>query len=203
MTEKVVQLVGEESAKFSGMPGERIGDDIRRLRKVRKLTLNNLSDKTGMSVGHLSQVERNISSPTVKAMFDISHALGVNVSWFFHGDERKEEENRYIIRADKRRRLSFESGITDYQLNTEAVANLEVLLSTFDPGSSSGEEAYEHEGEECGIILSGEFELQIDGDLYLLNEGDSFSFPCKLKHSYRNPGDTETTVMWCVTPPTY
>lgn len=204
MVEKVVKLDGKSAANMDGAKGDRIGEDIRRLRKARKMTLNELSDKAGISVGYLSQIERNISSPTVKAMFDISHALGVNVGWFFHSNEdQQQEESRYIVRSDKRLKLRFESGITDYLLNTKAVGDLEVLLSTFAPGSSSGEEAYQHEGEECGIILAGKFELWIEEKSYLLNEGDSFSFPSTLKHSYRNPGDTETKVMWCITPPTY
>ena len=66
-----------------------VGNEIRKLRKVRKLTLSGLGERTGLSVGYLSQIERNLSSPTVKALFDISHALGVSINWFFHEVTRR------------------------------------------------------------------------------------------------------------------
>lgn len=203
--DKVVTLAnaGTNDSDAFGTKGL-VGNDIRRLRKTRKMTLSDLSKKTDLSVGYLSQIERNLSSPTLKAMFDISHALDVNIGWFFHEEDgQKREESLYIVRADKRRNLRYESGITDNLLNTKAVSNLEVLYCTFEPGSTSGEEYYNHEGEECGVILSGQLELWIDDKVYLLNEGDSFSFPSTMNHRYRNPGEEMTHVVWSITPPSY
>lgn len=181
-----------------------VGAEIRRLRKLRKLTLEALGQATGLSVGYLSQVERNKSSPTVKAMFDISHALGVTINWFFHeGGKGERGEDRFVVRAGRRRSIRYDSGIVDELLNTQAVKSFEFLMSSFPPKSTVQEEPYSHEGEECGVVIAGRLRIQIDGIEYDLGEGDSFSFPSTLKHSYFNPGSQETRVIWCTSPPTY
>ncbi|MEM1111498.1 MAG: cupin domain-containing protein [Pseudomonadota bacterium] len=181
-----------------------LGAEIRRLRKIRKKTLTQLSEATGLSVGYLSQVERDRSSPTVKAMFDISHALGVTINWFFNAvDTEKGAAERFVVRANRRATIEYDSGICDSRLNTEAVDSFELLLCRFEPNSPMQGEPYNHDGEECGYVLSGQFHLKIDGELYDLGEGDSFSFPSTLAHQYCNPGDTETLVLWCVSPPSY
>ena len=183
--------------------GMLVGENIRRLRKARGMTLEAMSELTGLSTGHLSQIERDRSSPTLKAMFDISKALGVNVGWFLTGDDAAENgEARFIMRGDRRKVISYASGIRDYMLNTGAVKDLEVLMCTFEPGATVAE-GYSHVGEECGLVLSGQLELWIGDESFLLNQNDSFSFSIETSHRYRNPGITETVVIWCVSPPTY
>ena len=193
----------DDSNTTPDSPGN-VGTEIRRLRKIRKLTLDGLSQATGLSVGYLSQVERNKSSPTVKAMFDISHALGVTINWFFHdGTADERAGDRFIVRAGRRRSIRYDTGTVDELLNTQAVASFEFLMSTLPVGFTFREAPYSHEGEECGLVLSGTLQIQIDGIEYQLAEGDSFSFPSSLKHRYTNPGDVETRVIWCTSPPTY
>src|SRR3990170_5097506 len=83
-----------------GDPCDVLGEMIRRQRKARGITLARLSELTGLSIGHLSQIERDISSPSVKALHDIGRALGVNISWFFDGGEKLTlGERRYVVRA--------------------------------------------------------------------------------------------------------
>ncbi len=181
-----------------------VGSEIRRLRKARKITLTELGSQTGLSVGYLSQIERNLSSPTVKALFDISHALGVSINWFFHESSRgSHQEEAYIVRAGRHRSIRFDAGVVDQLLNTKAVSTLEFLRCSFEPGAAPEMEPYSHEGEECGIIVAGELELTIDGVTHRLQAGDSFSFPSTMQHAYRNPGDVLTEVIWCVSPPSY
>ena len=181
-----------------------VGNEIRKLRKVRKLTLSGLGERTGLSVGYLSQIERNLSSPTVKALFDISHALGVSINWFFHeGDEAQRDEDKYVIRSERRRSIRYDSGIVDQLLNTNSVQSFEFLFSTFEAQATTEKaEPYSHEGEECGVVVSGQLQLSIDGKTYILEKGDSFSFPSKLKHSYFNPEEEKAEVIWCTSPPT-
>ena len=182
-----------------------VGNEIRKLRKVRKLTLSGLGERTGLSVGYLSQIERNLSSPTVKALFDISHALGVSINWFFHeGDEAQRDEDKYVVRSERRRSIRYESGIVDQLLNTNSVESFEFLFSTFEPRATTEKaEPYSHVGEECGVVISGQLQLSIDGKTYILEKGDSFSFPSNLKHSYFNPEEEKAEVIWCTSPPTY
>lgn len=181
-----------------------VGGSVRELRQARDMTLSQLSDMTGLSVGFLSQVERGLSSPSVKALHDISRALGVTISWFFHAqDGTARQERDYIVRADRRRRLVFESGITDELLSPNLSGQLELLFSCFPPGAESGDEPYTHKGEEAGVIIEGSLELWIGGEAFILNRGDSFSFPSTEPHRYRNINEGETIVIWAITPPSY
>lgn len=187
-----------------GEVSEVVGEEIRHLRNAKELKLSDLGDMTGLSVGYLSQIERGISSPSVKALHSISRALGVTISWFFKDtDTENTSERRHIVRAERRRRLIFEGGITDELLSPNLGGELEMLRCTFAPGSSSGDEPYTHRGEEAGVVLSGTMELWLDDDHFVLNEGDSFAFPSHKPHRYRNCGDTEAVVIWTITPPSY
>ena len=181
-----------------------VGGEIRRLRKLRGLTLTQLAEKTDLSVGYLSQVERNLSSPTVKALFDISHSLGVSVNWFFdEADRVEQQEDKYIVRAERQKSIRFDAGVTDHLLNTRAVTTFELIRCTLEPGAGPEMDPYSHEGEECGYILSGQLQLTIDGVTHQLHKGDSFSFPSTLPHAYVNSGDSLTEVLWCTSPPTF
>ena len=181
-----------------------VGGKVRLLRRARQVTLQDLAGKTGLSIGYLSQVERDLSSPSVKALRDIATALGVNISWFFEAlAPAPAGERQFIVRAAGRRHLRFRSGITDSLLTPSLNGQIELLLSRFEAGASSGEEPYTHQGEEAGIVIQGQLELWIGTDRFVLAEGDSFNFQSTLPHRYRNPGTTETVVIWSITPPSY
>ncbi|MGE3702715.1 MAG: helix-turn-helix domain-containing protein [Hyphomicrobiaceae bacterium] len=182
-----------------------IGNRMRELRKTKRMTLAALGKAAGLSVGFLSQVERNLSSPSIKVLHDIARVLGVNISWFFEeNDPATTHERRHIVRLAKRRRLHFGSGVVDELLSPNLSGQLELLLSRFEPGAESGGDGpYSHDGEEGGVVLAGSLELWIGDAHYVLEEGDSFGFSSTVPHRYRNPGKTEAVVVWVVTPPTY
>jgi len=181
-----------------------LGAQLRELRKVRNFSLASLSEQTSLSVGHLSQIERNLSSPSVKALHDIANALGVNISWFFQDDGRTAKPERaYVVRASERRILHFSSDISDELLSPNLSGQLELLWSKFGPGSTSGVEPYRHTGEEAGVVISGTLDLWIGDTCHTLNKGDSFSFKSTLPHRYSNPGEETAEVVWAITPPSY
>jgi transcriptional regulator with XRE-family HTH domain len=184
-------------------PPEEIGLEIRDLRRARQLTIKELAVATSLSIGHLSEIERGLASPSVQALHDIAEALGVNISWFFHNGEGNDGERDIVVRASNRRTLKFSSGITDELLSANLRGQLELLLSRFAPGASSGTKPYTHRGEEAGIVIRGSLELWVGERKFVLKEGDSFSFESTKPHKYSNPGDTETVVIWSITPPSY
>jgi transcriptional regulator with XRE-family HTH domain len=197
-------LSGEPPPESSGEFSRELGREMRSLRSARDMTLEELGEKTGLSVGFLSQVERGLSHPSVVALHDISRALGVNISWFFaEKDPGPKEERDFIVRAARRRTLHYSHGISDSLLTPYLDGQLELLLSRFPPGATSGEAPYTHMGEEGGLVLAGQLDLWIDGKRFRLSEGDSFTFKSTLPHRYRNPGTIETVVVWAITPPSY
>lgn len=181
----------------------KLGREIRGLRKARGFTLAVLAGKTGLSVGYLSLLERDRSTPSINALHAISRALGVTISWFFDAGEIPPGERDFVVRRPRRRRLDFSAGIVDELLSPSLEGALELLASRFRPGASSGEAPYTHDGEEAGVVIRGKLELWVDGKVFLLEAGDSFGFPSTRKHRYRNPGTEETEVIWAITPPSY
>jgi transcriptional regulator with XRE-family HTH domain len=186
-----------------------LGDDIRQLRKARGLTLQDLADKTGKSIGFLSQVERNLTKPSVGALQDISDALGVHIGWFFQVDAAADSiERQYIVRKEHRRRISYSEltstdylGLYDHLLSANLNGKLVLGYSRYEPGASTGDDVYHHDGEEAGLVLSGTLELTIGDDVFTLREGDSFSFPSDKMHKFANPSGTDdTVVVWANTP---
>ena len=182
-----------------------LGPQIRALRRSQGLSLAKLAERTALSVGHLSQVERGLSTPTIRQLQAISQAMGVQIGWFFGGvSPAPSGEDALVVRAGRRRALRIQGlGITDYLLVPDLDRRLELLLCVLDAGAGDGDEAYAHDGEEAGLVLLGQLELWVKERRYLLGAGDSFGFPSTQPHRYRNPGRTETRVLWAITPPTY
>src|SRR4051794_38575967 len=136
-----------------------VGDAIRELRIAKGKTLADLARASGLSVGHLSQIERRISSPSVKALHSISRALEVTISWFFRpADAESAVERDYVVRSRHRRALSFEGGITDTLLSPNLSRSIELILCELPPGAESGKDTYTHRGEESGLVLEGSLE---------------------------------------------
>jgi transcriptional regulator with XRE-family HTH domain len=179
-----------------------VGPKLRELRQAQGLTLKELAARTGTSIGHLSQLERDMASPSVKTLYAISRALGVTIARFFDNGSEPTPHTKYIVRKSQRRHIRFSEGIDDYRLTCEEVNKLDLLYSTFAPKASLSE-PYTHEGEEAGYVVSGSLELYLGEVKSILEAGDSFSFPSQIPHWYRNPGDVETVVIWAMTPPTY
>ncbi|MFC3073216.1 helix-turn-helix domain-containing protein [Shinella pollutisoli] len=179
-----------------------IGGQIRELRKARGLTLQEVADAAGISVGYLSQIERNQSKLPIGVLKRISTALGVQINWFFHGSDVPADEKDIIVRANNRRRLTFTAlGIEEELLSPNLSGPLEMLMSTIDPGADSGD--YSHEGVEAGLVISGTLDLWVSGQFFRLNAGDSFSFKSTEVHRCANSGEEPTKVVWVITPPQY
>src|SRR5271170_7191191 len=94
-----------------------LGREIRGLRKARGLTLAAVAETSGLSVGYLSLLERDLASPSVNALHAISRALGVTISWFFEAGEVPATERDLVVRRARRRRLDYAPGISDQLLS--------------------------------------------------------------------------------------
>lgn len=168
------------------------------------MTLQALADKAGLSVGFLSQLERNQASPSVRALNALAGVLDVSIHWFFPDPEEEQDpDSDIVVRSGRRRAIRFETGIKDELLCPTLKGKLEMLLCTLQPGASSDDELYSHKGEEAGYVAAGTLELTIDDKTYILQSGDSFHFDSNRPHRYRNPGCEITTVVWAMTPPHY
>lgn len=193
-----------EEAPKSADPMGWVGREIKSLRKAKNLSLQQVAATCGKSIGFLSQVERGLSTPSISDLHQIAEALDVQISWFFpQGGAAEPSDGGVVVRKARRRRLAFASGISDFLLSPNLDGPLELLWSVMEPGSDSGHDSYEHEGHEAGVVLRGSLELWVGEQYFKLEEGDSFSFASRTPHRYCNSGETQTELVWVVTPPSY
>ncbi len=191
-------------------PVHLLGAELRGLRKAHRLTLQALAEKSGKSVSFLSKIERGLARPSITALQDIAEALEVPIGWFFQNDGPVPADERpYIVRAGRRRRLTYSGvtttdymGFTDYLLSANLDGQLALGISHYEPGGTAGDDLYTHQGEEAGLVLEGEIELKLGDDVFRLGPGDSFSFPASIPHTYRNPGKIKSAIVWANTPVT-
>lgn len=203
---------GQEAPVSKGGTGKAVspadlwlGIQLRTLRKAAKLSLSDLAQKTNLSIGMISQIERGVASPSIRSLRQISDALGVGPGHFFRdGLQPPIEEMGKIVRKTARRQLTLpRNGVTKELLSPDLDGETEMLLVIVAPGGSSGPEHYVHKGEDAGFVLSGTLELWIDGRKHFLEEGDSFRFASALPHRFANPTQSETRVLWLITPPVF
>ncbi len=175
-----------------------LGLQIRQRRRIKDFTLAELSEKSGLSVGLLSQIERGISSPSLKSMTQICSALGIPVSWLFDsGSAENPAEKGLVVRRSSRKRLDLGTyGVTKELLSPDLGGEMQIYLVTIRPGGHSGPETYTHRGEEGGLVLTGALELTVDDRIVVLYEGDSFRFSSSLPHRFANAADTQSSVVW-------
>lgn len=181
----------------------RAGQEIRRLRQQRGLTLQALAERAGVSVGMLSQIERGTSSPSLRSLIRVADALEVPVGWLFDRPGNGNDGPDWLLPRHRRRSLTLaEERITKESLAPPTEGAIELLLVTIQPGGSSGP-AYTHRGEDAGMVLEGSLWLELDGRVETLEAGHSFRFSSLRPHRFGNPGTTPTVVIWALTPPFY
>ncbi|HVO58064.1 MAG TPA: cupin domain-containing protein [Dongiaceae bacterium] len=187
-------LVSSAQAENTASPGTR----FRRLRQRRGLSLAQVAKTTGVSVGFLSALERGQMRASIGTLRRIARYYGTNILSFFE----PAKDNSRLVRPAERKVLETTKGVR-MELLAWGNAAMEPHLFRIKPGSGSGE-SYTHEGEEFLHILRGEFEIWLNSDEhYLLKPGDSLYFESSTPHRWRNPGKTESWLLWINTPPTF
>ena len=143
-----------------------VGQRIRLLRKERGLSLTTVAATTGLSIGYLSQLERGISSTSLRALTSLGDALRVSTADLIQGSPRSRTGTSSIVtrRRDRSKLKMWKSGIQKLIIAGGArspAAPFSFILLQFEPGASSGEERYTHYGEEAGYVLEGRLRLSV------------------------------------------
>lgn len=179
-----------------------LGADLRALRKARGLTLLGLSEALGRSVGWLSQVERDLSEPTISDLRAIAGALNVPMSILFGQARAPANEQGFVVRRGARRPIGgAEQGLVEELLSPDLTDDFEMVHSTFRPGASLSEPVT-RPTQEVGYLISGKLDLWIDGQSFTIHPGDSFRIRGE-PFRWANPYDIPAIAIWVIAPPVY
>lgn len=183
-------------------PDLEVGLRLRQARKAKGLKLKELAEKVGCSESLLSKIENDRARPSLQMLHKIVGHLGITISQLF---AERAPSGSIVVRSGERAviRMDEEGGVhLECLVPEEGSQFLFGTIHVVEPGGGSSG-AISHVGEEIGYVLTGTFELTVGDRTHLLNPGDSFFFESELPHSYRNPGDTQTRVLWVNSPPTF
>jgi transcriptional regulator with XRE-family HTH domain len=201
-----------------------LGRKIREERRRRNFTLEILSQKTNLSKGFLSQIERGLVQPSITSLKKISLAFGISVVNLFMdesspngsagslpsmrdnengGSARLYVKDVKVVRKERRKSLSLPGSKIKYELLTPDLnRQVEVMYVRIGHGDHSGNEPMiDPPGEKCGLVLKGILQIQVDHETYQLHEGDSIYFPSHFPHSWRGVSKGATEVIWVLSPP--
>lgn len=177
-----------------------VGQRIRDLRRSRKLSLETIAARTDLSIGFLSQIERGLSSPSLRVLATIADVLGVGIAGLFGTKETAGSGSDAIVtREQQRAELNlWRTGISKQLLSPSGSdGRLNLFLVHLEPGGSTGDELYTHDGEEAGLVLEGAMKLTVDAESWTLKQGDSFRFASRRPHRFGNPSDkVKAVVLW-------
>ncbi|MEK4030012.1 XRE family transcriptional regulator [Pseudobacillus sp. FSL P4-0506] len=177
---------------------DHIHEEIKRLRLDRKLTLKELSEKTNLSTGFLSMIERGSSSLTITSLKKIADAFEVDISYFF---DKPINHTKFYVKKSDQKKFRIEGSETAYVRLSGNFSSraLEPLVVALQPKQQKDYD-YSHAGEEFYYVLKGLVRFNVDGEEFDVAEGESIHFPSQIPHDYENPLEEESILLCVLTP---
>ncbi|NOL50605.1 cupin domain-containing protein [Pelistega suis] len=175
-----------------------VGQQIRHLRKKAGLTLQEVATATGMSVGLLSQIERNFTDPSMRSLRLLATALDIPIARFFDEQEQIAQPENYIVRHNSRRRVTLKNGLSKHLIVPNENGLIETYLVHLLPDANSGDIKYIAKGEKFCYVLKGELHVTLNGNHFTLVEGDSFRIPTDLPHAFSNISNQPCEFIWSI-----
>ncbi len=177
-----------------------IGNRVKELRIKKGLTQEELADRAELSKGFISQLERDLTSPSISTLVDILQCLGTDLSDFFTKDVDSQivfHRNDYFEKIDSEMRNKTEWIIPNAQRNL-----MEPIRLTLEPDGQTYPDT-PHEGEEFGYVLSGTITIHIGNKEIMAKKGESFYFTPDSTHYISASGNKEASIIWVSCPPSF
>ncbi len=167
-----------------------VGQRLRVLREERNISMRALARRSGLSANALSMIERGKTSPSVSTLSKLATALEVPVMAFFRSEPRRDDI--VFRKANERTRVTFPGGLWEGLGGEVFSGRLEAIMLTLEADGSSGPHGMIHTGQEFVFCTGGQLEYEVEGQLFLLEAGDSLIFSARFVHRWRNPGQELT-----------
>lgn len=176
-----------------------IGQKIKDLRNQNGLTQQELADRTELTKGYISQLERGQVAPSVATLIDLVECLGTDMSEFF----KETQEEQIVFKAgDYFEKLDEEGNSIQWTVPMAQKNQMEPLLVELQPHQCMAEHK-PHDGEEYGYVLAGKIHLHLGDKVYAVGKGESFYFEATKIHYIENTGARPARLVWISTPPTF
>ena len=175
----------------------RVGARLRAARRERGLSLAAVAERSGLTKGFLSEVERDLTSPSVGSLLRLCAALDLSIGQLFDADQGP------VVRAAERAPIGFGGeGVDEFQLTPAGERRLLVLQSDIAPGGGSGPEPYGLGADaEFVHVLAGTLDIDVGGTAFRLAAGDSMTFDAAAPHTWANPSRSQPArVLWVLVP---
>jgi transcriptional regulator with XRE-family HTH domain len=191
------------------LPLDSVGDEATaqlgaaiRAQRLGRYTVKELAELAGISTGLLSQIERGQGNPSFKTLQKLAGALGIRIGDLLASTHRSPAGT--VVRRTDRTRVQFGSEGLVYELLTPDLrGQLEMLQTTVPPGFSNQGHPFQHDGEECVLVLEGELVVEVGGAINTLSAGDAITYDSTLTHWWENRSDRPATIVGAVTPPSF
>lgn len=176
------------------------GEKLRVIREMYGLSQRALARKAGVTNGMISMIEQNRNSPSLSTLKKILDAIPISFSEFFSTDFA--EKDQIVFKAEELLEIGS-TGFSFKQVGRDLKGKtMQIIHERIEQGADSGEDMLRHESEEGGVVIRGQLELTVGGDVYILGPGDAYYFDSRLPHRFRNIGEGIVEMVSACSPPT-
>lgn len=174
-----------------------IGSRLREHRKRLNLTLEAVAQRTGLTKGFVSEVERDLVLPSLVSLLALCDALGIKVGELFSAN------NSALVRADQRPMIMLSGdGVRDYLLSASVRSRLQAIWTDVDPGATSSTELYSLPSDEAfAMVIAGQMVIRVGDSVFEMSVGDALTFSPREPHTFWNPSDTDRAQILFVNAP--
>ena len=175
-----------------------IGTKIKALRLKNNLTQEELADRCELTKGYISQLENDLTNPSIGTLNDILVVLGGNLGEFF----RNEETEQLVFRKEDYFTKDYGDSTTTWLVPSAQKNAMEPIVIELNEMGSK-ETDMPHEGEEFGFVVNGKIKLTVGRRTFTAEKGETFYYKADKKHSIENISDKKSTVLWISCPPNF
>lgn len=180
-----------------------VGYRLRLVRIRHQLSQRTLAKRAGVANATISLIESGNTSPSVSALKRILAGIPMTLAEFF-SDELPDMQSEVFYRAASLTEISAGEGISYRQIGSAKAGHaLQILSETYAVGADTGMVMLQHEGEEGGVILSGQLEVTVGESTRVLGAGDAYYFNSRQPHRFRNVGQDVCTLVSACSPPSF
>ncbi|WP_443588681.1 cupin domain-containing protein [Acidocella sp.] len=179
-----------------------IGTRLKLVRQIFGLTQRELARRAGVTNGAISLIEQNRVSPSISSLKKILDGIPLSLADFF--TLNFSPSDNVFFTGEELTEISYDPAISMRMVGRKVKdRTLQMLRETYQPGADTGDAMLRHDGEECGVVVSGCLIVTVGLQERLLNPGDAYYFRSDIPHRFRNPGAEPCVLISANSPPSF